>query len=184
MEAPMDSKTRDLLRAGARGLFGAMAMTGMRTLTGNVGLVHETLPEAIVMKHAPEPVRRLAVEHRVALTEAAHWSYGAVAGLGYSFLPNRVRANPWCGPAYGLLIWLAFEAVIAPLLGVRPARRRLIGRLVIALDHVLYGVIVAGRLAPEPGAVAQPVGDGRQHHVVGGARPRGGNQIEPSRLET
>jgi hypothetical protein len=30
-----------------------------------------------------------------------------------------------------------------------------LGRLVLALDHVLYGVVVAGRLAPEPEVIEQ-----------------------------
>ncbi|MEV6229012.1 hypothetical protein AB0L88_14190 [Saccharopolyspora shandongensis] len=156
MSHSQHSKTRDLVRAGARGLVGAMAMTGIRTLTGNVGLVEETPPEAIVGKHAPESVQQLPVESRTALTEAAHWSYGAVAGLGYNVLPRKIRSLPWSGPAYGLIIWLAFEAVIAPLLAVRPTRRRLLGRLVIALDHAVYGIVVAGRLAPDPDAVKRP----------------------------
>ncbi|MGW3473154.1 hypothetical protein ACWDKQ_32920 [Saccharopolyspora sp. NPDC000995] len=156
------SKTRDLIRAGARGLVGAMAMTGIRTLTGNVGLVEETPPEAIVGKHAPEPVQRLPVEHRTAFTEAAHWSYGALAGLGYNVLPRKIRSLPWFGPAYGLIIWLVFEVVVAPLLAVRPTRRRLLGRLVIALDHAVYGIVVAGRLAPDPDAVQRPAAGRRR----------------------
>jgi hypothetical protein len=176
------SKTRDLIRAGARGLVGAMAMTGIRTLTGNVGLVQETPPEAIVGKHAPEPVQRLPVERRTALTEAAHWSYGALAGLGYSVLPRKIRSLPWFGPAYGLAIWLGFEAVIAPLLAVRPTRRRLLGRLVIALDHAVYGIVVAGRLAPDPDVVQRPA-DERHRHVMNAVRVRN-YEPGPARLET
>jgi uncharacterized membrane protein YagU involved in acid resistance len=131
-----------------------MAMTGLRTLTGNIGLVNESPPEAIIEKHAPEPVQQLAVEHRVAFTEVAHWSYGTLGGVVFGSLPMRMRAQPWSGPAYGLFIWLMFEAVIAPVLGVRPARRRLRGRLLVALDHVVYGIVVAGKLAPEPEAIA------------------------------
>ncbi|MGW5642493.1 hypothetical protein ACWEV3_14445 [Saccharopolyspora sp. NPDC003752] len=169
MSRSQHSKTRDLVRAGARGLVGAMAMTGIRTLTGNVGLVEETPPEAIVGKHAPESVQQLPVGHRTALTEAAHWSYGAMAGLGYNVLPRKFRSLPWFGPAYGLVIWLGFEAVIAPLLAVRPTHRRLLGRLVIALDHAVYGIVVAGRLAPDPDAVERSA-DERRRHVMSAVR--------------
>ena len=66
-------------------------------------------------------------------------------------LPTRFRRHGTAGPAYGLAIWLAFELGIAPLLHVQYAvERQVVGRLVLALDHVLYGVVVAGQLAPEP----------------------------------
>lgn len=51
----------------------------------------------------------------------------------------------------GLFIWLAFEFGIAPLFGVRyRGRRRLMHRAMLALDHVMYGIVVAGWLAPAP----------------------------------
>lgn len=138
-------------RAGARGLVGAMAMTGLRRLTGNLGLLEESPPEAIVEQHAPEPVHRLVDEHRTAVTELAHWAYGMGGGVAYSLLPVRIRAHPLTGPVYGLAVWLSFELGVAPLLGMPHARdRRPISRLVLALDHVLYGIVVAARLAPDP----------------------------------
>ncbi|MGI8312678.1 hypothetical protein [Saccharopolyspora hattusasensis] len=182
MSHSQQSRTRDLVLAGARGLVGAMAMTGIRTVTGNIGLVHETPPEAIVGQHAPESVHRLAEEHRAALTETAHWFYGALAGLGYRLLPRKIRARRWCGPAYGLVIWLVFEGIIAPLLAVRPARRKLLGRLLIALDHAVYGIVVAGRLAPEPDTIEpRSVSQEGSRHVVNSAL--GSSEARPSRPE-
>src|SRR5690606_24818607 len=78
-------------------------------------------------------------------------TYGAGGGVLFGLLPSRIRAHPAAGPAYGLATWLVFETAIARLLGIPRARRRqVLWPALIALDHVLYGVIVAGRLAPEP----------------------------------
>jgi hypothetical protein len=142
-----------VIRAGARGLVAAMAMTGTRTVTAAVGPHEKSPPEAIVDEHAPRPVLELPVRHREALTELAHWGYGAVGGIAFGMLPRRVRSHAAAGPAYGLALWLTFELAIAPVLGVQHVRQRqALWRAVIAFDHVLYGVMVAGRLAPEPGA--------------------------------
>lgn len=140
------------LRAGARGLVAAMAMTGTRTLTASIGYEEKkSPPEAIVQKHAPEGVLRLPERHRQALTELLHWTYGALGGAVFGLLPDRVRRHPATGPAYGLAVWLAFHAVLAPVLGVqRSARRPKLWPALVAADHVLYGIVVAGRLAPEP----------------------------------
>jgi hypothetical protein len=141
---------RTLVRAASRGLVAAMAMTGVRTVTAAIGPHEKSPPEAIVEEHLPS-VHRLSERHREAITELAHWAYGAAGGAMYGLLPGRFRARKASGPLYGLAIWLGFEAGIAPLLGVRHARERAAAwRAVVALDHVLYGIVVAGQLAPEP----------------------------------
>lgn len=139
-------------RACARGLAGAMAMTGMRQVTGNLGLVDTAPPEAMVGEAAPDSLRRLKPETRTALTELAHWTYGAVGGLGFGLLPRRVRQQPWAGPLYGLGVWFAFEAGIAPALGLGAPHGKVVGRIAVMADHLLYGVVVGGRLAQEPQA--------------------------------
>jgi hypothetical protein len=150
-----------IVRAGARGLVAAMAMTGMRTVTAAVGSEEKSPPEAMLEEHGPGPVHGLSERHRAALTELAHWGYGAGGGVLFGQLPARIRTHPASGPIYGLALWLAFELAIAPVLGVRHARQRpVIWRAAVAADHMLYGVVVAGRLAPEP-AVA-PSGALRQ----------------------
>jgi uncharacterized membrane protein YagU involved in acid resistance len=141
------------VRAGARGLVAAMAMTGIRTVTAAVGPKEKSPPQAIVDEHAPKSVLDLPVRHRQAVTELAHWGYGAAGGVLFGVLPRRFRANALAGPLYGLALWLTFELAIAPALGVRHTQHRhALWRTVIAFDHVLYGVMVAGRLAPEPPA--------------------------------
>lgn len=128
-----------------------MAMTGTRTVTAAVGPHEKSPPEAIVEEHAPKPVLELPERHRQAFTELAHWGYGAAGGILFGMLPRRIRTHASAGPVYGLALWLTFELAIAPALGVKHARQRqALWRAVIAFDHVLYGVVVAGRLAPEP----------------------------------
>jgi hypothetical protein len=137
-------------RAGARGLVAAMAMTGIRTATAGLGHEEEAPPEEIVKKYAPR-VRRLPDRRQEAITELVHWTYGTGGGVVFGLLPARVRRHPAAGPVYGLSIWLSFELVLAPILGVHQNRRHnVLWPTMIALDHVLYGVVVAGRLAPEP----------------------------------
>lgn len=145
-----------LARAGTRGLVAAMAMTGVRTVTGNAGLMEQSPPEAIVERHAPQPIQRLTEGHRSVVTEIAHWSYGAVGGVLFGLLPAHVRAHPLTGPAYGMGMWLSFEAGIAPLLGVQHTKQnRTLGRVMVAVDHALYGFVVAGRVAPEPEIISR-----------------------------
>lgn len=142
-----------IIRAGARGLVAAMAMTGTRTVTAAVGPHEKSPPQAIIDEHAPRPVLELSARNREAVTELAHWAYGAGGGALFGILPRRIRSHVAAGPLYGLALWLTFELGIAPALGLEYAhRRQTLWRAVIAFDHVLYGVMVAGRLAPEPAA--------------------------------
>jgi hypothetical protein len=140
-----------LARAGARGMVAAMAMTGVRTVTAGIGEREKTPPQVIVDKHAPPQLLKLPDQHRRALTELMHWTYGAGGGVVFGLLPAAVRRHPAAGPAYGLAAWTAFELGLAPLLGLERARRHsVLAPALVAADHVLYGVVVAGQLAPEP----------------------------------
>jgi hypothetical protein len=51
---------------------------------------------------------------------------------------------------YGLAVWLGFEMGIAPALGLSQAKRvRLVDRLALAADHLLYGLVLSeGRRRP------------------------------------
>lgn len=138
-----------------------MAMTGTRTVTSGLAPQEQTPPEAVIEKHATALFGRLEEHHRQAVTELLHWAYGAGGGMVFGLLPERIRRFPGAGAAYGLTFWLGFELGIGPMLGIRHVKHRpVLWRLMIALDHVLYGVVVAGRLAPEPSTDA---GDHTQH---------------------
>ena len=138
-----------VVRAAARGLVAAMAMTGTRRVTQNLGLLEQAPPEAIIDEKLPL-TSALSPERREVVIELAHWGYGAAAGAAFGLLSDRVRWHRAAGPAYGLGIWVVFEVAIAPALGLQYAEeRKAAGRAMLALDHLLYGVVVAGRLAPE-----------------------------------
>jgi hypothetical protein len=147
----MEGNRTAVIRAGARGLVAAMAMTGSRTVTAALAPQERTPPQAIVEEQAPIAVHRLTAYQREALTELLHWAYGTGGGLVFGLLPPRIRGLAGAGVLYGLAFWLGFEAVIAPLLNIEQVKERpVLWRTALALDHVLYGVVVAGRLAPEP----------------------------------
>ena len=132
------------MHAGARGAIAAMAMTGMRALTVDLGIVAQTPPEAIFKQKARGLLRRVPRDRRAAAIELAHWGYGAAGGAAFGVLPDRIRLRPWSGPAYGLLVWLGFEAGLAPALGLKQARKlRLVERAALAGDHLLYGLILS-----------------------------------------
>ncbi|CAN5698695.1 hypothetical protein BH18ACT13_BH18ACT13_03560 [soil metagenome] len=135
-------------RAAARGVIAAMAMTGMRRMTTGLGLVQEPPPEELA-KDAPlfaRLVRRTPPERQDELVELFHWLYGGAAGAAFGLLVRSRR--PWVGPAYGLAIWAIFETGVVPILGLDDDRERtLVSRIFVALDHVLYGIVVAGEPA-------------------------------------
>jgi hypothetical protein len=141
------SRLGDVLRATARGAVGAMAMTGMRVLTSELGLVEQTPPEAVSRQRArgARALLRLAPhKQRRGLVETAHWAFGAGGGAVFGALPRTVRRRPWAGPVYGLVVWLGFELGIAPVLGLSQAKRvRPVDRMALAADHVLYGLVLS-----------------------------------------
>jgi hypothetical protein len=138
------SSPREVAHAGVRGAIAAMAMTGMRTLTGNLGLVERPPPHAIIRQRAASLLRRIPRRRRRSAIELAHWSYGAVGGIAFALLPEPMRRQPWAGPIYGLALWLGFEAGLAPALGLEQAGKlRPTERVTLAADHLLYGLVLS-----------------------------------------
>ncbi len=134
-----------------RGAIAAMAMTGMRAVTVNAGIVEEAPPQAIFRQR----IHRLGFTSRRRrrkrlIEELADWTYGAGGGAVFAALPEGVRGREWAGPLYGLFVWFGFEAGIAPLLGLSQAREpRVVDRVALALDHLLYGFVLSEtRLGP------------------------------------
>src|SRR5512132_656543 len=120
------SRAGDVLRGAAWGAVGAMAMTGMRVITTELGLVQQTPPQALKRQRARgvRALRRRAPRtQRRGLVAAAHWPFGASGGAAVGALPGPVRRRPWAGPVYGLVVWLGFELGIAPALGLSQAKR-------------------------------------------------------------
>ena len=138
------TRSRDVLHAAARGAIDAMAMTGMRVFTRDLGIVKQPPPEAIAKQKAHGLLRRVPRGRRRAAVELAHWGYGAAGGALFGALPESVRLQPWAGPMYGFAIWVGFEAGIAPVLGLKQAKKlRLAERAALAADHLLYGIVLS-----------------------------------------
>ena len=134
----------EIAHASLRGAIAAAAMTGMRAFTVDVGLVDQTPPQAIAKQRAKGLLRRVPRGRRRAAIEVAHWTYGAVGGAAYAVLPQQIRRRPWSGPAYGLLVWLGFELCLAPVLGLKQAKKpRPVERAALAADHLLYGLVLS-----------------------------------------
>ena len=145
-----DTRTPAVVRAAVRGVVAAMAMTGMRTFTEEAGWLEEAPPDAVFSQDPTGVLARIPESKRPIVIELSHWAFGAVGGVAFMTTPAAVRKHPWAGPLYGLLVWGAFEAVIAPALRLSQARRlRLLDRAMLAFDHVLYGAIVAGSRWPQ-----------------------------------
>jgi hypothetical protein len=147
----LDEREEKVLTGAARGVVAAMAMTGVRQVTTGLGLVEQTPPDAILKQRAFALMVRfprvafVVARRQRALIELAHWLYGAQGGAAFALLPRELLRKEWAGPAYGLATWVVFEASIAPVLGLEQARKvRPVERAMFALDHLLYGVIVAG----------------------------------------
>jgi len=76
--------------------------------------------------------------------ELMHWAYGAVGGAAFGVRPERLRLRRWSGPLYGLLVWLGFELVQAPLMGLDQAKKpRPVERVALAVDHLIYGLVLS-----------------------------------------
>jgi hypothetical protein len=146
-ELDESSRLGEVLHAAGRGAVGAMAMTGMRVITAELELVEQTPPQAIARQRSRGLRRLLRLaprKQRRGLIETAHWAFGAGGGAVFGALPRALRRRAWAGPVYGLAVWLGFEMGIAPALGLSQAKRlRLVDRLALAADHLLYGLVLS-----------------------------------------
>jgi hypothetical protein len=144
-----DGNVEAVAHAAARGVVGAMAMTGMRAFTVGLGLVEEAPPKAVMRKSTKGLIGLVPKGKRRAAIELVHWGFGGAAGAGFAALPDDIQRRRWAGPAYGLATWLAFELAIAPALNLPHSKQpRPVDRLFLALDHLLYGLVLSERRAP------------------------------------
>ena len=139
-----ESAPAKIAHAALRGAIAAMAMTGMRTFTQSSGLLEEAPPRSIIRQKTHGLIRLVPRARRSAAIELMHLGYGAVGGAGFGLLPEKVRMRGWSGPLYGLVTWLGFELGLAPALGLSQSRRlRPMDRLMLAADHLLYGLVLS-----------------------------------------
>src|SRR3954451_24019043 len=121
-----------------------MAMSGLRVVTKDLGLVEQTPPQAMFRQKAHGLLKLVPRKRRQAAVQLAHWGYGAGGGVAFALLPDGVRKQPWAGPAYGFVVWLGFELGIAPVLGLSQAKKpRAVERAAFAVDHLLYGYVLS-----------------------------------------
>lgn len=143
-ETDTTADAKEILHAAMRGTIAAMAMTGMRSFTVSVGLVEEVPPRALARRVTHGLIRFVPKHQRRAAIELLHWGYGTAGGAVFRVLPEKLRMRAWGGPAYGLCLWLGFELGLAPLLGLSQASRpRPADRLCLAIDHLLYGLVIS-----------------------------------------
>lgn len=136
----------DIGACAGRGAVGAMAMTGIREFAAGLGVVDETPPEALATHTAGHLLERVPKEHRQTAVEGLHWTVGTTSGAVYGVFPGTLRTRRWFGVAYGLAIGLGFEVVLGPALGLRRWQEtRTAERIALGIDHVVYGLILAGR---------------------------------------
>src|SRR4051794_966484 len=129
--------------AAAGGLVGAMAMTGLRTVTTDVGLLPEPPPVQVARHGVPSLFERIPPSRRRSAIELAHWSFGTAAALPFAVLPSAVRRRPLAGPVYGVAVWAFFETALGPALGIpRGDGPRLGERAALIAEHALYGALV------------------------------------------
>jgi hypothetical protein len=136
---------REVIHAKLRGVIGAMAMTGFRVFAVHAGLIREDPPSRLARKQARGLLGKVPRKRRRTVIELVHWSMGGVFGIAFGLLPERVRRRAWSGPLYGVLVWVGFDAVVAPAMGLTerdwPKGRE---RAVSVADHALYGFVLNG----------------------------------------
>jgi hypothetical protein len=136
----------DVAASALRGAVGAMAMTGMRTFTADLGLLRETPPQSLAKKRRPSGVlARVPKSRRPAFVEIMHWSVGVAGGAMFGVFPEELRRAPWFGSVYGVGILLSYNFGIAPLLGLKQSKQpKATEQAALIADHVLYGLILSG----------------------------------------
>jgi hypothetical protein len=144
-EGSAEDKAGEISHAALRGAIGAMAMSGMRTFTKNIGLVRQTPPEAIARRRRVGGVLRYVPRRRrKAAVELLHWAVGVVGGAIFGALPDKLRRQRWFGPVYGVGILLSFDFGIAPLLGLKHIKHpKATEQAALITDHLLYGLVLS-----------------------------------------
>jgi hypothetical protein len=132
-----------MIHAMFRGIVGAMAMTGVRQFASQAQFIGDDPPARMARKQGKGLLRMIPRRRRGAVVELVHWVMGALFGLVFGVLPESIRMKAWAGPAYGFLVWLGFEAVASPALGLKQ-RRWPHGkeRAVFFVDHLLFGLVL------------------------------------------
>ncbi len=141
----MSDQTAEIAHGAMRGAVGAMAMTGMRTFTADLGLLRDTPPQSIAKKRRASGVLSYVPRRRRrAFVEVMHWGVGVAGGAIFGALPDPLRRAPGFGLVYGLGILLSYDFGIAPVLGLKQSKRpKPAEQAALIADHLLYGLILS-----------------------------------------
>ena len=134
----------DIGHGTVRGVVGAMAMSGVRNITSELGLIREPPPVALAKRASRSRLRHVPKGLRRPLVEVLHWQVGALGGATFAVLPDGLRKRAWAGPAWGVLIQSSFGLAIAPALGLKQAKRPSVREQAALLaDHLVYGYVLS-----------------------------------------
>ena len=127
---------KEVIHAKLRGVIGAMAMTGVRVFAVHAG----PHPRGPAVAAGAQARRGARARWKV---ELVHWAMGGALRDRLRAAARDIRRRAWSGPVYGLLVWLGFDAVVAPALGLTerdwPKGRE---RAVFVADHLLFGFVL------------------------------------------
>lgn len=133
----------EVIHAVARGIVGAMAMSGIRVVMQHSGLIKRTPPQAIARERARGLIKIVPRKRRPVIVELLHWGVGAMGGAAFGMLPESLRRAPWAGPVFGVAILLSYEFGVAPLMGLSHAKRWSTNeRAAFLADHLVYGLVL------------------------------------------
>lgn len=137
-----------IARTAAGGALAAMSMTGFRRVTTHLGLVGRLPPEEMAKAIARPAMKKLPPNLQQVAIEALHWGVGITAGALFALLPRSLYQVKGIGALYGLAVLASYEFGIAKLLGIPSHQHTAVERTAIALDHMIYGILIArGRCA-------------------------------------
>ena len=151
MRSPDTVLTMSLIRGALAGGAATVAMSVPMVAARRVGLIDRQPPRHItgrVLRSIGTPVGGSQLD---AAAVVAHEAFGALAGVGYTLLRERIpRRLPdgALGVGYGIAIWLVSYRGLLPRLRLVASGHGTGGRrdLVMLAAHVVYGWVLA-RLA-------------------------------------
>ena len=141
---------RRAIEGAVAGVAATAVMTGVRMAADRVG-IHERRPaHSVIVRRLRGVTGRKPWGHEAETTATiAHYAFGAAAGAAYAVVaPRRARVRG-LGILYSVAIWLVSYFGVLPWLRLMPCPERdATGRqVVLAVDHVVYGLVLDGALA-------------------------------------
>jgi uncharacterized membrane protein YagU involved in acid resistance len=157
------SLRKELFIGALGGMIGALAMTGIRTLLVETGMVSEPLPHKVERRLALRIgiADQMGAHHEDLLAQGQHLALGATFGAGYSLLRHRFDLpSTTAGPLYGLAVYAINIVGLGPALDLTRApwddEPPVVARQIFI--HLIYGLVTAmviRRLAEDTASLAK-----------------------------